>query len=172
MRTLLPRIRGEQGEGRARLAGASLSLLAVMLAPELAMAAEPLCRHPLDGSSCAGVFSLVSLVYTTITATYTAGALLILRGQMQPSRFKFALLGALPFSWLVCMIAFTIGGMAGILSYPHDTTPFFFLDWFVAIALLLAQVGYVIFALKGGRADAEQSSDEEGDEVASSATPT
>ncbi len=51
---------------RASLAGA---LVAIMFAPSLAMAAEPLCRHPLAGASCAGVFSLVSLVYTTITAT-------------------------------------------------------------------------------------------------------
>ncbi|MEC9399107.1 MAG: hypothetical protein VYE40_02480 [Myxococcota bacterium] len=137
---------------RASLAGA---LVAIMFAPSLAMAAEPLCRHPLAGASCAGVFSLVSLVYTTITATYTAGALLILRGQMEPSRFKIALLAALPFSWLTCMLAFTIGGFAGVLTYPHDTTPFFFMDWFVATFLLIAQVLYVIAAVKLGKVDDE-----------------
>ncbi len=137
---------------RASLAG---PLVAFLLSPSLAMAAEPLCRHPLDGGNCAGVFSLVSLVYTTITATYTAGALLILRGQMEPSRFKLALLGAMPFSWLTCMIAFTIGGFAGVLTYPHDTTPFFFMDWFVVIFLLIAQVLYVIASVKLGKATEE-----------------
>ncbi|MEM1347032.1 MAG: hypothetical protein AAGI01_00650 [Myxococcota bacterium] len=44
------------------------------------------------------------------------------------------------------MAGFTVFGVAGWLTFPHDSSPFFYMDWAVAIFLLLAMTGYLIAA--------------------------
>ena len=119
----------------------------VWLTMSAACAATPsACAHPVESGTCFGVFSLVSLPYIVIAATYALGALLIMRPQFEHGRHRAALLGLAPFSWVACMLAFTIGGAAGLLAFPHDASPFFFVDWFVVITVLVLQTGYVALA--------------------------
>ena len=114
-----------------------------------ALAAAPRCAHPFDAASspCFELFATVSLVYALIAATYGLGAVLIVKSRLSSAAFKLALLLVPLSSWLGAMLAFSVGGALGWLRYPHDSSPFFFLDWFSAAVTLLitsATVGALI----------------------------
>ncbi len=120
------------------------AFFAAVFTPSLAWAAQDVCRHPLAGGACFGVFSLVSVPYTLIAATYAAGALVILKSQLTRARSRRALALVVPFCWAMTMVGFLIGGLAGWLTYPHDASPFFYIDWFVAVLVLVATSLYVV----------------------------
>lgn len=126
---------------------ASLSSLLVVLSPSLAIAStppRPICAHPLAGGQCFGVFSLVSVTYVVITATYIAGALVIMKPQFDNKRWGIAIAATPVLSWLFAMLGFTIGGAADLLTYPHDESPFFYMDWFVMVFTLVMSTLYVV----------------------------
>lgn len=132
-----------------------LPLLATgWLWPSLAAAAS-VCAHPLSGQgACVGVFSLVSLAYAICAGSYALGALMILKPQVPPRRWKWGVLGAMPAGWLAAMVAFTVGGASGLLVYPHDASPFFFMDWFAALFTLITMTLYVVGVWRWGRQQA------------------
>lgn len=126
----------------------SLALLALLFLPTLAFATTPstlpVCTSPLDGGHCIKTFSIVSISYVVIGFPYIALALLILK-----PRFKRTMPWALAMafgpliSFVSAMLGFTIGGAAGILRYPHDVSPFFYIDWFVVVLMLVLQTIYI-----------------------------
>lgn len=89
------------------------------------------CAHPLSGGwVCARTFAVISLVYALIASSYGVGALLIGKPRLAPGRFRAGLLLVPLVSWAGAMLGFTLGGVFGLLHYAHDSSPFFFLDWF------------------------------------------
>ena len=111
------------------------------------------CAHPLQAGACFAAFSLVSVSYTLIAAAYAWGALVIMRPAFAPSTFRRLLWLCPLVAWGLSMLGFTLGGALGWLAYPHDASPFFFMDWFVALFLLLGQSLFVglAFSRFGGR---------------------
>ena len=83
-----------------------------------------------------------------IAAAYAWGALVIMRPTFSARAFKCLLWLAPGVAWCLTMLAFTLGGALGWLNYPHDASPFFFMDWFVAVFLLLGQSAFVVLAVK------------------------
>lgn len=79
---------------------------------------------------CARTFAVISIVYALIASSYGVGALLIGKPRLLSGRFRAGLLLVPLVSWLGAMIGFSIGGVLGLLHYAHDSSPFFFLDWF------------------------------------------
>ena len=130
----------------ATIAGALAS------SPVSAMAASA-CGHPLQSAQCVGAFSLVSLTYALVCSVYAIGALAILRGRMRPRAWRWAVLGAPVAAWCATMALFEVGGLAGVLSFPHDQSPFFFIDWFVALGSLALESLYVVACWKTARVE-------------------
>ena len=129
----------------------------VALSPTLAWASvEQTCAHPLAGASCVKAYSLVSLAYMVFATTYAAAALVILRPRWSMPLWRAALLGTPLVSYLICMAGFTLGGLAGLLRYPHDQSPFFYMDWFQVTFVLLGVTAYVAAALRAVRARDDQ----------------
>lgn len=142
---------------RARQLATPLALLALLIAaPALAQdpaaltAAPPLpaeattCLHPLQGTTCAKVYGLLSLPYMAIAATFTASALAILKPRLRPHVWTRATLAIVPLSWLLIMLGFTLLGTTGLLTYPHDSSPFFFMDWSLLAFVLVTHAAYVV----------------------------
>ena len=101
--------------------------------PTVALAATEgdLCAHPLSGGwVCAKTFAVISLVYALIASSYGVGALLIGKPRLVPGRLRLGLVLVPLTAWLGAMLGFTLGGLLGLLHYAHDSSPFFFLDWF------------------------------------------
>lgn len=127
----------------------ALLFVALSLWPSLAMATERVCAHPFDGTSCLTTFSLVSISYVVFAGAYACGALVILAPRFVSKRSWWAwMLGCLPFCYAITLLSFTIGGALGWLTYPHDASPFFYIDWFVVACVLTLQSAYVGLATK------------------------
>ncbi len=124
---------------------ATLLMVGILCSPQLAFAAN-VCEHPFSGGGeCVQAFSVVSAVYAILATTYAFGALLIGYPRLAPGRFKLAVVLAPLGSWLGAMIGFSLGGMFGFLSYPHDSSPFFFLDWFTVLVTFFFATVIVVF---------------------------
>lgn len=141
-----------------RLPLASAILLIASLLPALASAQQPeqgpVCLHPFSGGgTCFQLFAVVSFVYATIASSYGFGALLILKPRLMPKRFAFGLAALVPVTWLAALLGFTLGGAMGLLKYPHDASPFFFMDWFAASITLVCTSLFVFALYKVGRRD-------------------
>lgn len=106
------------------------------------------CAHPLQGATCARLYSLLSLPYMAIATTFTASALAILKPRLRPHIWTRATLAIVPASWLLIMLGFTLLGAAGLLTYPHDTSPFFFIDWALLAFILVTHAAYVVGVTK------------------------
>jgi len=123
------------------------TLVALTAAPALAFAqGDSLCAHPFDQGPCLSAFSVLGAPYIVIVATYAITPLLILKPQFDPKRWRYAAFGVVPACYLAVLMGFTLFGMTGLLTFPHDASPFFYLDWAVAIFLLLVMTGYLVAA--------------------------
>lgn len=129
----------------------ALTMLA-SLWPSIAMAGErTICAHPFAGASCLQTFSLVSISYVVIAGAYACGALVILAPRFASKRSWWSwMAGCLPFCYAITIASFTLGGALGWLTYPHDASPFFYIDWFVVACVLLATSAYVGLASRQG----------------------
>lgn len=88
------------------------------------------CAHPLQGAHCVKAYSLVSVAYVVIIGVLLATTLAILKPRFKADRaWRFTLLGAPLAVYLLSMLGFTLGGLTGLLSFPHDASPFFYMDW-------------------------------------------
>lgn len=115
-------------------------------APALAWAKTDTCTNPLDASRCVGVFSMVSLSYVVMIGPIMACALLILKPRFASTRaWTLSLLATPLVLYVLTMVGFTLADLTGLLSFPHDVSPFFYMDWsvlvFVAAGALLTTVG-------------------------------
>lgn len=131
----------------------SFVLLALLFLPTLAFATTPstlpVCTSPLDGGHCVKTFSIVSISYIVIGFPYIALALLILKPRFERTMpWALAMAFGPLFSFIFAMLGFTIGGAAGLLRYPHDVSPFFYIDWFVVVLMLILQTVYIVLIHK------------------------
>lgn len=133
------------------------TLFALCLLPSVALAAPEVCAHPLEAAHCIKTYSLVSVAYIVFAGAYAAATLSILKPRFARTRAWVLSILATPLAcYLIAMIGFTIGGITGLFSYPHDASPFFYMDWLQVIFVLLGVSGYVALCLKlGGAAKAE-----------------
>lgn len=127
--------------------------LAVSLLPSVALAAPQVCAHPLEAAHCIKTYSLVSVAYIVFAGAYAAAALSILKPRFARTRaWALSLLATPLASYLIAMLGFTLGGATGLFIYPHDASPFFYMDWFQVIFVLLGVSGYVALCTKLGGA--------------------
>lgn len=137
---------------------AALTLAALSLLPSLALANPQVCAHPLEAAHCIKTYSLVSVAYIIFAGAYAAAALSILKPRFARTRaWALSILATPLASYLIAMLGFTLGGATGLFIYPHDASPFFYMDWFQVIFVLLGVSGYVALCLKlGGSPSAPQ----------------
>ncbi len=118
--------------------------------PALAHAAQ-VCEHPFSGGApCVKVFGAVSIVYALIASSYGVGALLIGKPRLTSGAFKIGLVLVPVVSWLSAMLGFTLGGTMGWLAYPHDSSPFFFMDWSAFLVTFVLTTAVVVGVYKKG----------------------
>lgn len=133
------------------------TLLALCLLPSVALATPEVCAHPLEAAHCIKTYSLVSVAYIVFAGAYAAATLSILKPRFARTRaWVLSILGTPLACYLIAMTGFTIGGITGLFSYPHDASPFFYMDWLQVIFVLLGVSGYVALCLKLGGAKAER----------------
>jgi hypothetical protein len=123
--------------------------------PAVLVAAE-LCQHPFDSvGPCLKTYSVIAIPYMAILSTYGAAPLLILRPRFDSARAWALALAATPLANYTGLIAaFTLTGALGWTSYPHNTTPYYYIDWAVMLIALLLQSAYLGFVIRrfGSRA--------------------
>jgi hypothetical protein len=122
---------------------------AAMSAPGALMAAE-LCAHPFDTvGPCLKTYSVIAIPYMAILTTYAVAPLVILRPRFESGRAWAASLIATPLvNYVGILAAFTLISALGATRYPHDTTPYYYIDWSVMIIAVLLQSAYIAFVLK------------------------
>ncbi len=122
----------------------NLELLVALARPEM-------CAHPLGGAGCFTPFALVSVSYTVVIGVWALGALLILKPRWNDASgwWRWALASPLV-GWLSAMLAFTIFGALGWLSWPLDASPYFFVDWSAVALSVTLQAAFVALAYRQG----------------------
>lgn len=96
------------------------------------------------------IFGTVSAVYALTASTYGLGAILIGKPRLSTKAFKLSLVLVPLVSWCAAMLGFTIGGMTGLLKYPHDSSPFFYVDWFACLVTFSITTVVVVLTYRFG----------------------
>lgn len=118
--------------------------LGAAMTPASVMAAE-LCAHPFDSAGpCLQTYTVIAIPYLAILSTYAAAVLVILRPRFESGRVWAAALCATPLvNYAGVLAAFTLTSALGMTNYPHDTTPYYYIDWGVMGLALAIQTLYV-----------------------------
>ena len=133
-----------------RLAASACALALGLALPALALAMDPstygpvapsaLCRHPLQ-PTCLGLYALVAFGYAVVFGSWSMGAVLLLRQQMQPRRWAWALAAAMPLAFALTLLGFEATWWLGVGNdYPLDAGPFFYVNWSVVALVFAAQM--------------------------------
>ncbi len=117
----------------------------------VALAQPDTCPHPFAPGPCFGPFALVSVSYSVVIGVWALGALVILKPRWSPdsSWWRWAL-GAPAVGWAAAMLAFTIFGGLGWLTWPLNDSPYFFVDWAAVALSVTIQGAYVALAYRQG----------------------